>query len=277
VEARTNVLDIAIQWHILPSRDQPEVMRLVAAICRKATSAELFIKCDPVDGEARSRVLADGFEPVDVSSWRYPTGRTLPWARAESIASCSADPFQTPWNLEPRQWEILDPFLTDMRRSRNGGRVPVLEIGCGFGRNSVLLEAYELEVYGIDFSHDAIRQCRRWVRRPERFLTASVLHLPYADCVFEGVLDVGCLHCTGLNFLNGAVDEIARVLRPSGRLYSRFFKPRNRHWLDAQPYPADPVGLESNEFADLLRRRFEVEAWQEPEMTCVRAVPRRRE
>jgi SAM-dependent methyltransferase len=276
-EARNQWMDVRLRWFTTPrgAEDQVEAIRLIAMVCRKATAAELRLDCGPVDANAAEQLFAVGFEACGTAGWRYPYGLTPNRdTKVESVAACSADPFIVPWNFEPRQWEVLGPFLADIQNSMSPDHHRVLEIGCGFGRNAVLLEERNLDVYGIDLAFDAIRQCRRWVRHPERFVTASVNRLPYADGTFEGVLDIGCLHCADTHLLDDAVDEVARVLLPSGRLYSRFFKPRNRSWIDAQPYQIDAVGLDFKTFTKMLERRFTVTAWEQPDMTCVRAVPR---
>jgi len=278
-EAGNHWMDIRLRWFTTPLRreDQVEAIRLIAMVCRKATAAELRLDCGPVEADAARQLLAAGFEACGTAGWRYPYGLISNRdTKVESVAACSADPYMVPWNFEPRQWEVLGPFLADIQNSISPDRHRVLEIGCGFGRNAVLLEERNLDVFGIDLAHDAIRQCRRWVQHPHRFVTASVHRLPYADGAFEGVLDIGCLHCADTRQLDAAVDEVARVLQPSGRLFSRFFKPRDRSWIEAQPYQIDAVGLDFKTFTEMLDRRFAVTAWEQPDMTCVRAVLRSR-
>src|SRR5262249_41635618 len=127
-------------------------------------------------------LLAIGFESRGNTSWLCPYGLSLSVAtKANSVAECSADPFQVPWNFEARQWEILGPFLMDMQNAATDSNKPILEVGCGFGKNAVLLEECNLEVYGIDLAVDAVRQCRRWVRHPARFVVGAVGALPYPD------------------------------------------------------------------------------------------------
>jgi len=275
VEPRDGAVFITLRWQIAsPDAEQIlEAIRLMATICRKVTPSEIRLDCGMDLSAIRARLVTAGFEQCGPEMWRYRYGLApSASAKVDSVAECSKDPFQVPWNFEPRQWQILGRFLMEMGHTRAGNGGCFLEIGCGFGRNAVLLEQWNLNVHGIDVSYDAVRQCRRWVRHPERFVAASVSALPYPDDAFEGVLDVGCLHCSGTELLESAIDEIARVLRPSGRLYSRFFTPRNVAWLDAQPYRIDNIGLTPERLKVLLERQFNVTTWEEPDMTCVRAV-----
>jgi SAM-dependent methyltransferase len=264
-----NLLNIRIHWLSDVHADEAvDAVRLITALCRKVTPAELLVDCGTVEGPVQTRLLAEGLEPCG-PIWRHAFARiSRPLVKSNTVAECSADPFQVPWNFEPRQWEILGPFLMHAR----GSQLPVLEIGCGFGKNTVLLDESNLETYGIDISHDAVRHCRHWVRHPNRILTASIANLPFGDNSFENVLDVGCLHCCPPELLNNAIDEAARVLKPGGHLFSRFFKPRDPAWIDAQPYRVRRVGLTTQAYSELLERRFRVSLCEERDMTSVMAV-----
>ena len=69
------------------------------------------------------------------------------------------------------------------------GPARVLDLGCGYGKSATALEPRGLEVHGIDVSPAAIERCRRLVRHPERFHSASADRLPFDEDFFDIVLD----------------------------------------------------------------------------------------
>lgn len=89
----------------------------------------------------------------------------------------------------------------------------VLEIGCGAGRDGVILAASGATYIGTDLSPEAVRICR------ERGLDAreaSATDLPLPDASVDAVWSMSTLmHLTDAQ-LTVAVAEIARVVKPGG-------------------------------------------------------------
>src|SRR5262245_29332846 len=120
-----------------------------------------------------------------------------------------------PWydHLYERLHAILAAHLApppDARRPR------ALAAGCGHGFQSALLDSLGWQTHGIDLSERLLRVAHR--RLPRVALARGDLAaLPYPDAGF------GAVSCCGstLSFVAGpgrALAEIARVLRPGGRL-----------------------------------------------------------
>jgi len=94
----------------------------------------------------------------------------------------------------------------------------LLEVGIGDGANVRLLDP-DVEVTGVDLAINRLRSCRqryegtgRWLR----LLLAQGETLPFAADAFDAVLSVG-----GFNHFSDparALDEMARVTRPGGRV-----------------------------------------------------------
>lgn len=234
--------------------DRAEALRLAARVCHKLAPVQVF---------ARTQKGGD---------WQPLPPRPAPAERAPSMDALYRDPFRVVWNFEPLPWELLGPFLAELRA--RAPAPPVLDLGCGLGSHALRLEEESLEVHGIDVARPAVETCRRWVRHPERYHVASVESLPFDDGFFGGVLDVGCLHCVDARLLGPGIRELSRVLRSGGLLYSRFFKPRDPAWLAAQEFRADAIGLDPERLADLLSRHFEVQLWQDAQLSYVRALRR---
>lgn len=94
---------------------------------------------------------------------------------------------------------------------------PVLDLCCGYGRHLRPLLAEGLDAFGLDYSADLLAMLPAKARR--RALRGDMRALPFAD----GSLGAVCMLFNSFGYFsdeeNGAVlGEIARVLRPGGRL-----------------------------------------------------------
>lgn len=144
---------------------------------------------------------------------------------------------------------------------RLGGRVEgkrVLEIGCGRGVGTeIICERFgAAEVHAFDIDPDMIDQARRRLARylPDRVTLyvgdAAAINEP--DASFDAVFDFGIIH--HIPNWKDAVAEVARVLRPEGKLYfeevtshalGRWFyrkfleHPQSQHWFDKDKFIAE--------------------------------------
>jgi SAM-dependent methyltransferase len=96
----------------------------------------------------------------------------------------------------------------------------VLDVPCGFGRHSVPLARAGYRVTGVDRSQTLVDEARRRSGEAEpRFVVADYRELPLPDAAFDAALNL----FSSLGYLGDEEDtkvlaEIARVLRPGGRL-----------------------------------------------------------
>ena len=91
----------------------------------------------------------------------------------------------------------------------------VLDLGCAFGFATRLLKAAGYDAVGVDASPDYIARARRTDPHGEYLLaSASQTGLPTASC--DGVIFLDVLE--HLADERGAIDEIARTLKPGGAL-----------------------------------------------------------
>lgn len=94
----------------------------------------------------------------------------------------------------------------------------VLEVSCGHGGGaSYFARTYQpTEYVGLDLNSEAIRHCQARHRVSGLiFLVGDAQRLPFADGSFDVVINVEASHC--YPDFPGFVDEVARVLKPSGR------------------------------------------------------------
>lgn len=125
-----------------------------------------------------------------------------------------------PWSFAGWRWELL-------------GRVrgPVLELGCGWGRNFAHYPP-GVSVAAFDLDAERARAARREARRlgaPVRVAVADAEHLAWPDQAFEAV--TGTLVFCSIPRPMQALAEARRVLRPGGKLYLVEHVHSDRPWL----------------------------------------------
>jgi ubiquinone/menaquinone biosynthesis C-methylase UbiE len=118
----------------------------------------------------------------------------------------------------------------------------VLDVGCGTG--TLALEAYERigatgHMVGIDPSPQMIARARRKAQRAKRvidFQLGVIEHLPFPDQSCDVVLATMMMHQLPDDLKRQGVSEIARVLKPAGRVVVIDTKrPEGKEGQSAQP------------------------------------------
>jgi ubiquinone/menaquinone biosynthesis C-methylase UbiE len=136
-----------------------------------------------------------------------------------------------------------------------GSGLAILDAGCGTGAGLLFLSQYG-SVTGLDISDHALHFCAE--RGCTEVTRASVMALPFREKSFDLVTSFDILYFEGIHD-GAALQEAARVLRPSGRLLIRvpaFDWLRGTH--DARVSTAHRYT--SKELADkLVKRGFEIE------------------
>jgi malonyl-CoA O-methyltransferase len=105
-------------------------------------------------------------------------------------------------------------YLLTLESIRNSKSTKILDAGCGKGRYLRLLaqSGLPLELHGADLSHAVMET----IPAPIKTAQGSLLSLPYADESFDFVYTCEALeHAV---HLDGALRELARVLKPGGTL-----------------------------------------------------------
>lgn len=169
----------------------------------------------PLDGVARPREVATMFARIapryDLMNRLMTLGRDLAW-RKDAVE--------------------LVAFPAAQR---------VLDIGTGTGDLAIDLSARVPRVLGVDFCEpmlDAGREKARRLghRRAIDLLPADALRLPFVDASFDGITTAFTVR--NVPDLPSVFGEMARVLRPGGRLACLELSPVRAGWLAAlfRPY-----------------------------------------
>ena len=124
-----------------------------------------------------------------------------------------------------------DPWLTAwMPRIRSLSlNEPVLELGCGTGRDTATLCAGGLAVVATDISRPSLRQCAKAARRVSAVQMDLREPFPFRAMSFRVVVASLSLHYFSWTGTTGAVAEIARCICPGGLLLARFNSTNDIH------------------------------------------------
>lgn len=129
-----------------------------------------------------------------------------------------------PWDIgevQPAMATLLDEYPPDD---------PVLDVGCGSGDLAIHIAEQGLPTLGVDFIEEAVAQAL--VKRDglpaavaERldFRVANALYPSRLGQTFGAVVDSGFFHLFAPDECDQFVDDLARAIRPGGRLYLHEF------------------------------------------------------
>ena len=126
------------------------------------------------------------------------------------------------WQSYSRVYDIMEciPFRLELRQkyvAAMNGLELVLDNGCGTGLITQELAAnQERRIVGIDSSSEMLEKAKQRLSHLKnvRLYQADAQNLPYANCVFDGIICNMVLYL--LNDPHAAISEMSRVLKPNG-------------------------------------------------------------
>jgi SAM-dependent methyltransferase len=108
-------------------------------------------------------------------------------------------------------------------------RMRLQEVGCGPGANIWFMAREGFSVSGIDGSKTAIKLAGERLAAEGlsgELVLGNFVNLPWADGVFDGVIENVALYCNPPASVRAALREIRRVLKPGAPFQSSFFTDR---------------------------------------------------
>jgi arsenite methyltransferase len=127
----------------------------------------------------------------------------------------------------------------------------LLDVGCGLGATAAFLTRKGYRITGVEPSALLLEEARRRCPGVD-LLPGSAEALPFADATFDGVFMECVLSLVGQRA--AALSEVARVLRPGGRLVVSDVYARD-HGL----VPTPPAHIE----AEFRSHGYELESWED--------------
>ncbi len=123
-------------------------------------------------------------------------------------------------------------FVSKEKKEQKKGRVKVLDLGSGNGKNSIYLAKKGFEVYGLEFSKEAIKIAEKKKREDEKeiklnggqvfFLNKSIGEkYDFSDEEFDIVLDITSSNSLNEKERNLYIRETSRVLKRGGYFFAR--------------------------------------------------------
>ncbi|HEY6410153.1 MAG TPA: methyltransferase domain-containing protein [Ktedonobacteraceae bacterium] len=140
------------------------------------------------------------------------------------------------------QWRELRQRTADLAQLQSGEQV--LDVGCGTG--TLAMEVARRvgragRVAGVDPGTQQIARARSKAARrnlPIEFQTGVIEHLAFPDQTFDVVLSSLMMHHLPHTLKRQGLAEIARVLKPGGRLVIADFKPKKERQGQAARFHA---------------------------------------
>ncbi|MBF8982972.1 class I SAM-dependent methyltransferase [Lutibacter sp. B2] len=114
--------------------------------------------------------------------------------------------------------EIVVQFI--FRNFKRDGKIKVLDLGCGTGRHVYFMANENIDAYGVDISESGINYTKKLLQEnglQDNLKVSSVDQLPFDNNYFDGLISYGVLYYCKNEEIKKAVDEIYRVLKPTGK------------------------------------------------------------
>ncbi len=159
-----------------------------------------------------------------------------------------------------------DPVWEDIYASREWGKYPpeelirfiartfyavpdhkdirILDLGCGSGAATWYVAREGFSAFGIDGSPSAISRARERFNQDGlsgTFTVGDMVALPYPSGFFDAVIDICAIQHNTLNHAHSILQEVLRVLKPGGKLFSMLINTQSRFVENTNPFEGKGV------------------------------------
>lgn len=141
----------------------------------------------------------------------------------------------------------------------------VVDVGCGFGRNSNYLAEQGARVTGININDKELAHAQKRAAQmgvEVNYQHGDVIDIPLPDSCCDVALDLGCTHMLSKSGQKQAVAQFARIIRPGGRLVYFGFSENHPGFRRA---PESPMYRSREEVEEMYGDSFDIEAVRETE------------
>ena len=126
---------------------------------------------------------------------------------------------------QEKDWGKYPPeeLVRFMMRNYKGKQAKVLDLGCGTGAATWFLSREGFNAYGIDGSETAIQKAKQRFQQENlkgEFVVGDFIKLNYPDNFFDCIIDISSLQHNSLEDLKLILEEVHRVLKPEGKIFS---------------------------------------------------------
>lgn len=138
--------------------------------------------------------------------------------------------FDQKWNEihETRNWgkypaEELVRYMARNFPPENREQTLVLDLGCGTGANTWFLCREGFNTVAFDGAFAALPKAKALCmseRRQPLLAQADAGNLPFTDCSFDAIVEIGALAANSSAGIDRILAEISRTLKPGGRFFS---------------------------------------------------------
>ncbi|MCA9899115.1 MAG: class I SAM-dependent methyltransferase [Ardenticatenaceae bacterium] len=137
-------------------------------------------------------------------------------------------------------WQKRGSMLAELEKfvSLLPAGATVLDVGCGPGKDTAVLQAHNLNAIGLDYSYEMMQVGRDEYGRTVPFCQADMRHLPIGPQVDGIWACASLLHLHRDDFLP-TLQQFWRVLRPGGILYLSVKQGDGEKWVLTTKYGHD--------------------------------------
>ncbi len=161
-------------------------------------------------------------------------------------------------HVSPARW---DPVWESIYASREWGKYPpeelirfiarnfysvsdrravrILDLGCGSGAATWYVAREGFSAFGIDGSASAISRAQARFKNEGlagTFTVGDMVSLPYSADFFDAVIDICAIQHNTLSHAKKIGEEVFRVLKPGGKIFSMLISNASRFAPDTNPF-----------------------------------------
>ena len=121
-------------------------------------------------------------------------------------------------NTPPPTDDWLDKYMP-LIKVRAG--LPIIDLGCGFGNDTLYLDRKGYRAISCDYSEEALARLNHFIEKPECRYVDMCEKLPFESDSAQVIICDLSLHYFDEKTTRAVVSEIKRVLKPNGALLCR--------------------------------------------------------